>query len=92
MGVAAFIAGGHLARHVRRMRHIYKQRRHLLLTSLAADLGKWLEPIPSFYGMHVAAVARTAMDLDRVAETLLAQHLKIHTLSRYYLETRTGRA
>jgi GntR family transcriptional regulator / MocR family aminotransferase len=92
MGVSAFISGGHLARHVRRMRYIYKQRRQLLLTSLAADLGKWLEPIPSFYGMHVAAVARTSMDLDRVAETLLRQHLKIHTLSRYYLEAqdRTG--
>jgi GntR family transcriptional regulator / MocR family aminotransferase len=85
LGVAGFIAGGHLARHVRRVRHIYKQRRHLLLTSLAKDLGKWLEPIPSFYGMHIAAVARTSVDLERVAERLLAQQLKLHTLSRYYL-------
>jgi GntR family transcriptional regulator / MocR family aminotransferase len=85
MGVAGFIAGGHLARHVRRMRHIYKQRRSLLLTAIAKDHGKWLEPIPSFYGMHIAAVARTSVDLERVAETLAAQHLKIHTLSRYYL-------
>jgi len=87
MGVAAFIAEGHLARHVRKMRHIYKQRRELLLKTLAADLGQWLEPIPSFYGMHIAAVARGAMDLERVAESLLRQHLKIHTLSRYYLES-----
>lgn len=84
LGVAGFISGGHLARHVRRMRHIYKQRRHQLLTSIARDLGKWLEPIPSFYGMHVAAVARTGIDLDRVADTLLAHHLHIHTLARYY--------
>jgi len=89
MGVAAFIAGGHLARHVRRMRHIYKQRRHLLLTSLAADFGKWLTPIPSFYGMHIAAVARASVDLDRVTEALLRQNLKIHTLSRYYLEAQS---
>src|SRR6185437_5755169 len=76
MGVAAFIAGGHLARHVRRMRHIYKQRRHLLLTALTADLGRWLEPIPSFYGMHIAAIARTPMNLDRVTDALHHQHLK----------------
>jgi GntR family transcriptional regulator/MocR family aminotransferase len=87
LGVAGFISGGHLARHVRKMRHIYKQRRQQLLTSIAKDLGKWLEPIPSFYGMHVAAVARTALDLDRIAETLLAHHLKIHTLARYYFGT-----
>ena len=85
LGVAGFIAGGHLARHVRRMRHIYKQRRQLLLTSIAKELGEWLEPIPSFYGMHIAAVARTSVDLERVSEALARQHLKIHTLSRYYL-------
>jgi GntR family transcriptional regulator/MocR family aminotransferase len=85
MGVAGFIAGGHLARHVRRMRHIYKQRRRLVLTTLNRELGQWLEPIPSFYGMHIAAIARTSVDLERVAEALLSQHLKIHTLSRYYL-------
>ena len=87
MGVAAFIAGGHLARHVRKMRHLYKQRRELLLTTLATDFGQWLEPIPSFYGMHVAALARGSLDLDRVTESLLRQHLKIHTLSRYYMES-----
>lgn len=85
LGVAGFIAGGHLARHVRRMRQIYKQRRQFLLTSITKDFGEWLEPIPSFYGMHVAAVARTSVDLERISEMLLAQHLKIHTLSRYYL-------
>jgi GntR family transcriptional regulator / MocR family aminotransferase len=85
LGVAGFIAGGHLARHVRRMRQIYKQRRQLLLTAIESELGKWLEPVPSFYGMHIAAVARTSQDLDRLAEALQGQHLRIHTLSRYYL-------
>ena len=32
----------------------------------------------------MAAVARTTIDLERIAETLLAQHLQIHTLARYY--------
>jgi hypothetical protein len=47
-----------------------------LLTSLAKDLGQWLQPVPSFYGMHVAAVARTALDLELVAETVLQNGLK----------------
>jgi GntR family transcriptional regulator/MocR family aminotransferase len=91
-GVAGFIAEGHLAHHVRKIRDIYKQRRQLLLDFLQQQLGEWLTPIPSFYGMHVAAVARTSLDLDGVAETLLEDNVKIHTLSRYYLgpQTRTG--
>jgi GntR family transcriptional regulator/MocR family aminotransferase len=92
MGVAGFIAEGHLTRHVRRMRELYKQRRQLLLRSLHKDFTEWLQLIPSFYGMHVAAVARTTVDLDRTAENLMRNNVKIHSLSRYYLgpQTRAG--
>jgi GntR family transcriptional regulator/MocR family aminotransferase len=92
VGVAGFIAEGHLAHHVRKMRDIYKQRRQLLLNFLQQDLGEWLEPIPSFYGMHVAAVARAPLDLDLVAETLQRDNVKMHAFSRYYLgrQTRAG--
>ena len=92
LGVAGFIAEGHLLRHVRKLRGLYKQHRRLLLGSLQKELGAWLEPIPSLYGMHVAAIARTKLDLDAVAEAALRQNLKIHTLSRYYFgpTTREG--
>jgi GntR family transcriptional regulator/MocR family aminotransferase len=91
-GVAEFIAGGHLARHVRRMRHIYQQRRQLLLSFLCAELGELLEPIPSCYGMHVAAVVRTSLDVEHVTEALLRQNVKMHTFSRYFFgpQTRVG--
>jgi GntR family transcriptional regulator/MocR family aminotransferase len=90
--VAGFIAEGHLTRHVRRMRAIYAQRRQLLLGSVQDQLGESLVPIPSFYGMHIAALARAAVDLEAVAEELLRQQVKIHTLSRYFLgpQTKTG--
>jgi GntR family transcriptional regulator/MocR family aminotransferase len=90
--VAGFIAEGHLSRHVRKMRAIYGQRRELLLKSLQGQLGEWLVPIPSFYGMHIAALARAAVDFEAVAEALLRQQVKIHTLSRYFLgpQTKTG--
>jgi GntR family transcriptional regulator/MocR family aminotransferase len=90
--VAGFIVEGHLANHVRKMRVIYKRRRQLLLNSLQKELGEWLEPIPSVYGMHIAAVSRARLDLDAVANALLQANVKIHTLSRYYLgpKTKTG--
>ena len=89
MGVAGFIAEGHLTRHVRRMRELYKERRQWLLQCLQKDFTDWLQPIPSFYGMHVAAVARAPMDLDQVAEHLHRNNVKIHALTRYYVGPRT---
>jgi len=85
MGVARFIADGHLERHVLRMRRLYKERRELILSLLTADLSQWLTPIPSCYGLHVAAEARSRFDMDRVSETLLREQVKVHALSRYYL-------
>jgi hypothetical protein len=84
---------GHLTRHVRKMRDIYKRRRQLLRESLQDKLGDWLKPIPSFYGMHVAATLTASVDLERVTDELLEHNVKIHTLSRYFLgpQSRAGR-
>jgi GntR family transcriptional regulator / MocR family aminotransferase len=87
--VAEFISEGHLTRHVRKMRELYKQRRQLLIESLQDKLGEWLEPIPSFYGMHVAAKLIAAVDLDLLADALLLHNVKIHALSRYFLGPQT---
>ena len=90
--VAGFIAEGHLTRHVRKMRDLYKQRRQLLLDLVQDKLMPWLHPIPSFYGMHIAALAQPGVDLEAVSRELLRQQVKIHTLSRYFLgpPTQTG--
>ncbi len=85
LAVASFISDGHLARHVRRMREIYRVRRERLLQLLGGELGAWLEPLPSYCGMHVAALARADTDLDAVSEALLARRVRLHALSRYYL-------
>ena len=87
--VAGFIGEGHLSRHVRKMRGIYQQRRELLLQLLQDKLNEWLQPIPSFYGMHIAALADPGVDLEAVARGLLQQQVKIHTLSRYFLGPQT---
>jgi len=91
-GVAGFLAGGHLARHVRKMRQLYKQRRQFLLGQLREHFAGRLVPIPSFYGMHVAATVPRGIDinLERVAKTLSESAIKIHTFDRYYLGPKTN--
>jgi GntR family transcriptional regulator/MocR family aminotransferase len=83
--VASFIADGHLARHVRRMRDIYRARREHVLARLARELREWLEPLPSSCGMHLAAASRVPLDLDAVTEALLKRNIRVHALRRYYL-------
>jgi GntR family transcriptional regulator / MocR family aminotransferase len=85
LGVSAFIEGGHLARHVRKMRQVYRERRQRLFALLRQDFSEWLEPIPSLYGMHVAAWSRDGVDLNVAAQALADRAVKIHTLGRYHL-------
>ena len=47
-----------------RMRPIYATRLGVLLTCLRRDFSRWLEPIPSVAGLHVAAFAKSALDCE----------------------------
>jgi GntR family transcriptional regulator/MocR family aminotransferase len=70
--LAAFIREGHLARHVRRMRGIYAERRVALMEGFDA-LGEWLEPIPSEAGLHAAARIRDPAQASRIM-ALVREH------------------
>jgi GntR family transcriptional regulator/MocR family aminotransferase len=55
MSLALLIKEGHLARHVRKMQHVYARRRALLLDHLNTTFHPWLAPLPSPAGLHVTA-------------------------------------
>jgi GntR family transcriptional regulator/MocR family aminotransferase len=71
--LAHFIIDGHLARYVRRMRKVYEARRQALLAALAGDLARWLQPLPSEAGIHIAARC-----LNRAAAPLVYAHARQH--------------
>ena len=81
--LAAFIAGGHLARHIRKMRSIYSQRRRRLLDGLQRDFARWLDPIPCFAGLHAAALLRQSEDAEEVVERAQAQGVGLSAVGRY---------
>jgi GntR family transcriptional regulator/MocR family aminotransferase len=89
--VAGFITDGHLSRHVLKMRALYKQRRNIILELLRGELGTWLAPIPSLYGMHVAVTAPASVNIEAAADELLRHNVRIHTLSRYFFGAQTQR-
>ncbi|WP_386067661.1 PLP-dependent aminotransferase family protein [Tahibacter sp. UC22_41] len=55
--LAAFIAEGHLARHVRHMQAVYAQRRDAVLHGVQRHFAGLLEPLPSLAGLHLAFAA-----------------------------------
>lgn len=90
--LAEFIRDGHLTRHIRRVRRIYRDRRDYLLALLERHLGDTLHVVPSFYGMHLAAMAGDGIDCDAVSRNLAKDGIMVHSLSRYFLgpPTRDG--
>ncbi|WP_460526310.1 MocR-like pyridoxine biosynthesis transcription factor PdxR [Flindersiella endophytica] len=59
LALARFIEEGGLARHVRRTRAVYRARHERLTRALASGFTRWLEPVPSVAGLHVAAYFRS---------------------------------
>ncbi|MEV7044914.1 PLP-dependent aminotransferase family protein [Amycolatopsis sp. NPDC051061] len=55
--LAAFMAEGGFARHVRRMRKVYRARHELLSSSLTASFADFLTPLPSSAGLHLSATS-----------------------------------
>ncbi|MCW2632403.1 MAG: PLP-dependent aminotransferase family protein, partial [Pseudonocardia sp.] len=78
---ANFIETGELLRHVRRMRAVYAQRRQLVLSALAGELGEYLEPIPSSAGLHLAAMLRRHGDDQAVARLAAVAGVAVQPLS-----------
>ncbi|HXY50299.1 MAG TPA: PLP-dependent aminotransferase family protein [Terriglobales bacterium] len=89
--LADFIAKGHFARHIRRMRVLYGERRRVLVDSLGKELGSRVRVLGDEAGMHLAvALANQGRDTE-IAERAARQDLRIWPLSTSYLgEARPG--
>ena len=87
--LAAFITEGHLARHVRKVRSVYGERRQLLLDGLQRDFSRWLQPIPAAAGLHLAATG--AAGLDAIVERARQAGAGVDSLRPYYLGKPTQR-
>lgn len=84
--LAAFIDSGLLARHIRKMRHLYADRHARILHTVQHGLAPWLIPQPSVTGMHLAATLRTrsVRREEALAQRALAAGVAFDRLSTYY--------
>jgi GntR family transcriptional regulator/MocR family aminotransferase len=83
--IADFMREGHFARHIRRMRLLYSDRRKALVDQLGKTLGKALEIHGAEAGMHLAAVFRSERDDVAIAHKAAAAGVWLWPLSRSYV-------
>jgi GntR family transcriptional regulator/MocR family aminotransferase len=71
--LADFLREGHFARHLRRMRSIYRERREALVSAIRGELGEGFEVLGGEAGMHlVVTLPKGVRDRDVAARA--AQH------------------
>jgi len=83
--LADFIAEGHFARHVRRMRVIYAQRQAALLDAARRYVDGLVALQPAHAGMHLVGFLSPGIDDCEVARRAAAKGIGVAPLSPYYL-------
>ena len=89
--MADFIREGHFARHIRRMRPIYAERRRLLVGELERELGDQLEIVGDEAGMHLATFLASNRNDREIAAKAAQQSLCLSSLSSFYLGSASRR-
>jgi len=81
--LADFIGEGHFARHIRRMRLVYGQRRGALIENLRQRLGSRVEITGAEAGMHLSAILKGTFDEELAAQGA-RRNLWLVPLSPFY--------
>ena len=85
MALAEFITSGHFARHLRKMRVLYQERRDALAAALRRESGDILDVAPPQAGMHLVAWLPEGTDGQAIARQVAAKGMYIRPVSHYSL-------
>lgn len=87
--LAEFITAGHFARHVRRMRELYRERQHQLRQALAHSSAEGLLLSPGHAGMHLVASLSASINEQAISQAAAKEQVWLRPLRRHYLATPT---
>ncbi len=85
--MARFLDEGLLAKHMKRMRAVYVERRRSMRNFLADELSEHLELLPSAGGLHFVAILINEADDMEVARRAFALGVGIQPVSSYFRAT-----
>ena len=80
-----FIREGHFARHIRRMRMLYMERRRALVKAIRAEMGDLLEVTGGEAGMHLTALLPPGTNDVAVSKRAAQKGISATPLSTCYL-------
>ena len=83
--VADFIAEGHFAQHLRRMRTLYQERQSALVSSAQRDLAGLLEVEGKDAGLNLVGWLPPGVDDAAVSQAIAAQNISAPAISAYAL-------
>jgi GntR family transcriptional regulator / MocR family aminotransferase len=83
--LADLIGEGHFARHLRRMRALYAERRRALVAALDRELGDVAHVIGDHAGMHLVALLPQGADDQSIAVRAMRRGISAAPLSSCYL-------
>ncbi len=81
-----FIAEGHFARHIRRMRMLYAERQAALIETANERLGGLLEIDAAEAGLHLVGWLPEGVDDEAIAQRLAAQDIETLSVSSFALK------
>ena len=84
LALTDFLSEGHFARHVRRMRGVYLQRRDALVDAIQATLSRSLTIVNADAGMHLAAWLGARIDDRELVRQAAARGINATALSTCY--------
>ena len=87
--LADFIDGGHLEKHISRMRNIYRNLRNTLIQSIEkSSLSKNAEIFEENSGLHFLLEIKTEKTKSEIRKELLERKIKIAQLDDFYLDAK----
>ncbi|MFP2911152.1 PLP-dependent aminotransferase family protein [Pyxidicoccus sp. 3LFB2] len=81
-----FLTEGHFARHLRKMRQLYRERRTALVESLTKELGDTVQVLGAQAGMHLVAALPKRLRDRAISERAAKEGIWAMPLSACYLE------
>ncbi|MEX2124789.1 MAG: PLP-dependent aminotransferase family protein [Woeseia sp.] len=86
LALAEFLREGHFARHLRRMRSLYLQRRNVLLSGLSRHCADHIAVYNADAGLHIAVLLSDGLDDTDVVRRMALRGLTATALSTCYGE------
>ena len=83
---AAFMAEGHFAAHIRRMREVYRNQRDTLVMALRRRLGDHLSVDPPDQGMHLVAYTRRGLSDVTIEQAAQEHGVVVRAMSQLFVE------